>query len=208
MNTNRKAKKILKQFGKEAYRTRIQYINSFADEETSFIGRISYRHMMKRCALVVLILTLSFALLLVTASAFGIHILHFSFFEKTDHTEIASNVTESSSEDDCEFYEPGYIPSGYKLIAEEPFGDIELEYIYKNEEEEYLYIDQHLADGFLSNINNENCEISTTVIDDKEVRIYDYGERKTCLLQYNSTFILIKGILPAIEFKKIIKEIH
>lgn len=163
---------------------------------------------MKRCAFAILILILSFALLVVTASAFGIHILNFSFYEKPDHTEVVSNVTGNPSEENVAFYEPGYVPSGYKLIAEEPFGDISLEYIYQNEEGEYLYIDQHLADGFTENINNEGCTISDVIIDEKEVRIFDYGNRKICLLQYNSTFIWIKGALPSVEFEEIIKGIR
>lgn len=160
---------------------------------------------MKRCALSVLILILSFALVVVTASALGIHILNFSFFEKTDHTEITGNVTEDSSEEKFRFYEPDYIPDGYKLVEEESFGDTELEYIYQNEAGEYLYIDENLAEGFVTNINNENCKISDIVIGDKEVRIYDYGERKIYLLQYYSTYIRMNGTLSAIEFEKIIQ---
>lgn len=202
---NRKAKKVLKQFGKKAYKTRIQYVNSFIEEDSFFFGRISYRHLMKRCALAVLILILSFALVVVTASALGIHILNFSFFEKTDHTEITGNVTEHSSEEKFRFYEPDYIPDGYKLVEKESFGDIELEYIYQNESGEYLYIDENLAEGFVTNINNENCKISDIVIGDKKVRIYDYGERKIYLLQYYSTYIRMNGTLSAIEFEKIIQ---
>ncbi len=38
MRSNKEAKKILKAFGKEAYKERIEYVDSFMPEKTSFMG--------------------------------------------------------------------------------------------------------------------------------------------------------------------------
>ena len=84
-----------------------------------------------------------------------------------------------------------------------------LEYIYKKNEDKYLYIHQFQADDQIVNINNEGCEIKKEIIQDIEVRIYDYGSRKKIyLLQYHQTFILIEGSLPTEEFEKIICNIE
>ena len=204
-----RARKILKKYGKAAYRSRIEYVNSMLPENASVIGRISWRRMMKRCVMTALIMILTLALLLATASAFGIHILNLSFSEKEDHTEIVGNSKPEKERQEAVFYEPGYIPEGYELVSKENFSDIELEYIYKKNEGKYLYIHQFQADDQIVNINNEGCEIKKEIIQDIEVRIYDYGSRKKIyLLQYHQTFILIEGSLPTEEFEKIICNIE
>jgi len=200
----RKAKKILKQYGKAAYKARIQYVDSFLEKNPSAIRKISYRHMLKRCMMVAAILILTFALLVTTASALGIHIFNFSFFEKSDHTTITSNEKTNLPERIIKFYDVEYVPNGYQLIAEEAFGDIELEYIYESPSGELLYIDQNIADGYVIDINNENCKIRKKTLQNIELVIYDYGNRKTYLFQYQQTHVRIKGSLEDKEFEKII----
>ena len=132
-----RARKILKKYGKAAYRSRIEYVNSMPPENASVIGRISWRRMMKRCVMTALIMILTLALLLVTASAFGIHILTFPFSKK-DHTEIVSNSKPEKEKQEAVFYEPGYIPEGYELdLCESPIKDVK-NYIYKNKQEDFF----------------------------------------------------------------------
>ena len=62
MRNKRKAKRILRAFGKESYKARIAYVNSFLPEKSSYIGSISYRHALRRAVIVALILVMIMAL--------------------------------------------------------------------------------------------------------------------------------------------------
>ena len=199
----RTAKKILKQYGKAAYQERIQYANSFLDENMSAIKRISYKHMLKRCTMIAVILILMFALLVVTASAFGIHLFNFSFFEKTDYTQIISN-TDARENSMVEFYSPSYIPEGYFIVMDESFTEIEKKLIYENKEKELLHIEQNLAEGFALNINSEDCEIKTKTLENIEITVYNYTNYSVFVFQYNNTFIKITSVLPEQEIDKIV----
>lgn len=199
-----RARKILKKYGKAAYRSRIKYVDSMLPENASLIGRISWRRMMKRCVMTALIMILTLTLLLATASAFGIHILDFSFFEKEDHTEIVGNSKPEKEKQEAVFYEPGYIPEGYMLIlCESPTKD-EKDYIYENKQEDILYISQDLVYNVSLNINNEDCEIREKIIDDIQIKVYDYEHYMIYLFQYYDTFITIMGVLPEQELDKIV----
>ncbi len=203
-----RARKILKKYGKAAYRSRIEYVNSMLPENASVIGRISWRRMMKRCVMTALIMILTLALLLVTASAFGIHILDFSFFEKEDHTEIVSNSKPEKEKQEAVFYEPGYIPEGYELdLCESPIKDVK-NYIYKNKQEDFLHISQESKYNASLDINNEDCEIREKIIDDIQIKVYDYEHYMIYLFQYYDTFITMMGVLPEQEFDKIVTGFH
>lgn len=199
----RTAKKILKQYGKAAYKERIQYVNSFLGENMSAIRRISYKHMLKRCAMVAAILILTFALIVATASAFGIHIFNFSFFEKSDHTQIISN-TDATDNSVVEFYSPSYIPEGYTLVMDESFTEIEKKLIYENKEKQLLRIEQNLADGFSTNRNNEDCEVRNKILNNIEITVYDYTDYIAYMFQYNNTFFSVTAMLPEEEMNKIV----
>ena len=71
-------------------------------------------------------------------------------------------------------------------------------YIYKNNKDEYLYINESVEDKFSHQIDNEDCEISTETILDMEVRVYRYKEpansciyimkkKEICILRYQVT---------------------
>lgn len=156
MNPRRQAKKILKLYGKAEYDARISYIKGFLPEEPSFVGRIGFRHLGKRCLVIALILTLTLAMAVVTASAFGIQLFGFKLTEWDDHTEIRRDE-EVVLEGEARFYEPEYIPAGYELLSVDGFEDQDKWCVYENEEGDYLYIDQSMSDNFTANINNEDC---------------------------------------------------
>lgn len=199
-----RARRILKKYGKAAYRSRIEYVDSMLPENASVIGRISWRRIVKRCVMTTLIMILTLALLLTTASAFGIHILDFSFFEKEDHTEIVGNSKPEKEKQEAVFYEPGYIPEGYDLIlCESPTKD-EKDYIYENKQKDILYISQDLVYNVSLDINNEDCEIREKIIDDIQIKVYDYEHYMIYLFQYYDTFITMMGVLPEQEFDKIV----
>lgn len=206
MKSRRQAKKILKLYGKAEYDARISYIKGFLPEEPSFVGRIGFRHLGKRCLVIALILTLVLAMTVVTASAFGIQLFGFKLTEWDDHTEIRrdENVV---LEGEARFYEPEYIPEGYELLSVDGFEDQDKWYVYENEEGDYLYIDQSVADGFSSNINNEDCTKDIRKVDGMEVLIYRYNdiERSRYIFNKGATYISIKSILNDAEVERIIR---
>lgn len=207
MNPRRQAKKILRLYGKAEYQARIDYIKGFLPEEPSYVGRIGFRHLGKRCLMIVLILTLTLAMAVVTASAFGIQLFGFKLFEYSDHTEITRDE-EVVLEGEARFYEPTYVPEGYELISEDGFEDLDKWLVYQDKEGNYLYIDQSISDSFMANINNENCEIGKEIINEMEVYVYDYyddEEGSMYVLEKNGTYIDISGVMDDLEFEKIIK---
>lgn len=193
----RQAKRILKRYGKAEYRARLDYIKGFLPEEPSYVGRISFRHLGKRCLVIALILTLTMSMAVVAASAFGIRLFGFNLFEYDDHTEITRNE-EVMPEGEARFYEPTYVPEGYELISEDGFEGQDKWFVYQNEEGEYLYINQSVSDSFIANINNENCEIRKEIIDDME------EEGMMYILEKNGTYVDVSGSINALEFEKII----
>lgn len=206
MNPRRQAKKILKLYGKAEYDARISYIKGFLPEEPSFVGRIGFRYLGKRCLVIALILTLVLAMTVVTASAFGIQLFGFKLTEWDDHTEIRrdENVV---LEGEARFYEPEYIPEGYELINTDVFFDQTIDRVYEDKEGNYLYIDQCKAEYVASNINNEECRRENKEIDGMEVLIYRYYDIERSLYIFNkgATYISIKSILNDAEVERIIR---
>lgn len=88
MFTDYKAKKILRRYAKKAYKERVSYVDSMMETEQGYFSRISFRQMGKRFMILTLILILTFTLFVVSASALGIKLFNFSFFNKADHVEI------------------------------------------------------------------------------------------------------------------------
>ena len=69
MFTDYKAKRILRKYAKKAYKERVSYIDSMMETEQGHFNRISFRQMGKRFAILSLVLILTFALFVVSASA-------------------------------------------------------------------------------------------------------------------------------------------
>lgn len=206
MNSKREAKKILKAYGKAVYKERVKYVDSFSEEKIPAIRKISYRRMVKRSMIAVLVLILTFSLLVVGANALGIKLLNLSIFETNTHSEITGNQEgKAAAEEEVKFYRPNYVPEGYSLINEEMGDEVSASYIYKNQSDEYLYIYESIEDDFSAQIDNEDCEISTETVLDMEVRVYRYEKAGTYLMKKGKIYILISGSVKDKEMKEIIR---
>lgn len=200
-----KARSILKQYGKAAYKQRIHYIDSMAETPSTGIYAINFKGLVKRSLTVIAVMILTLALFVAAASALGVKVFDFSFVNKADHTEVIGNNDGTANHPkDAIFYKTGYIPSGYTLMSENTFEDLSLDCVYQNNEGDCLYIEQQRADNYTANIDNENCTVNTKIIREMEIVIYDYGKRKTYMMQRDNTTIIITGTIIEEEFEKII----
>lgn len=208
MFTDYKAKRILRKYAEKAYKERVSYIDSMMETDQGYFSRISFRQMGKRFAILTLVLILTFALFVVSASALGIKLFNFSFFNKADHVEIVHNEKDDSNKETMEFYNIGYVPEGYNLVEKKDITDVWRIYTYENSNEEYLYIEQAEADSYVSNIDNENCSVSKETIREMETYIYNHGEYKVYMMENEGLIITIQGNLSQEEFHKIIYELN
>ena len=203
MRSNKEAKKILKAFGKEAYKERIKYVDSFIPEKTSFIKSISYRHTFRRVAMVTLMVVLIMALA-VSAYAAIIHYLNYTKFEHNDNDEYVSESMFNGRYNKTDFLIPTYIPSGYGLINEyyDEQGN-QRTYEYKGEGSDSLLIIQSMNRSSF-HVDNERAESKTVLISNMEVIIYDFSDEIVAVMQYKNNRITIEGKLNENELGKII----
>lgn len=205
MKRDREAKKILKAFGKEAYKERIKYVDSFMPEKTSFFGSISYRHTLRRVGMVALLVVLILALA-VSAYAAVMHYLNYTRIEHPTNDEYVAN--DNGSNEEAVFYEPTYVPEGYELASEdydELFDEREWKYI--NTSNEALIIRQsHKSYNLYA--DNERLTRETVIIDNIEAIIYDSEGDKKCILQYDDTTITIIGSINNDEVEQIIRGLN
>ena len=207
MRSDRAAKKVLKAFGKEAYKERIKYVDSFLPEKTSFIKTISYRHAFRRVAMVALMVVLIMALA-VSVYAAVVHYLKYTMVEHPTNDEYVANSEAADSNKEGVFFEPTYIPEGYELESkeyDELFDEKEWQYIRKGNE--VLIIRQSHGNNNL-HVDNERSTRETLVIDNIEAIIYDWEGDKTCILQYDNTVITIIGSINIDEIEQIIKGLN
>ena len=204
MRNDRRAKKILKTFGKETYRRRVEFINAAVPDKVSFVGSISYRHALRRAVIVVLLVALIMALA-VSAYAAVLHYLNYTRVVNPDNDAYLANKEYNVGDDEVVFYEPKYVPEGYVLISEE-ISDNQLmkTWNYRGIFNDILTI-QCGPDFGNYFIDNENSTSETVVVGDIEVVVYDFGSFKLCLFQYNDTVVEIIGCLNTDEIKKIIE---
>ena len=203
MKSDREAKKILKAFGKEAYKERIKYVDSFLPEKTTFFGSISYRHTLRRVGMVALLLVL-IMLLAVSTYAAIIHYLNYTRIEHPTNDEYVANDNNSSNEE-AVFYEPTYVPEGYELEVEEyndVFGDKDC--IYRKSDTEVMTIRQRTKETHLY-IDNEHNIFDKLTIGDIEAVVYIYENDLMCVFQYDGTLITITGPIDLVEIEKIIR---
>ena len=207
MRSDKEAKRVLKAFGKEAYKERIKYVDSFLPEKTSFIKTISYRHAFRRMAMVALMVVLIMALA-VSVYAAVMHYLNYTRVDHPTNDEYVSNNEVTEAAPNGIFFEPTYIPEGYELVSEEfdeLFDEKEWEYI-KSDNKILVIMESHSNPTF--NVDNERSIRETITIDDYEVVIYDWGEEKNCILQYDDTVITIIGSISSDEVGQIIKGLN
>ena len=188
MKSDREAKKILKAFGKEAYKERIKYVDSFLPEKTSFLGSISYRHTLRRVGMVALLVVLIMALA-VSAYAAVMHYLNYTKIEHPTNDEYVAN--DNGSNEEAVFYEPTYVPEGYELESvecDDLFGD--KDWIFRRSDTEVLEISQRTKETHFY-IDNEHNAFDKFTIEDVEAVVYAYENDIICVVHYNDTLIII-----------------
>lgn len=202
MKSDREAKKILKAFGKEAYKERIKYVDSFLPEKTSFLGSISYRHTLRRVGMVALLVVLIMALA-VSAYAAVMHYLNYTKIEHPTNDEYVAN--DNGSNEEAVFYEPTYVPEGYELESvecDDLFGD--KDWIFRRSDTEVLEISQRTKETHFY-IDNEHNAFDKFTIEDVEAVVYAYENDIICVVHYNDTLIIISGPISIGEIEKIIR---
>ena len=207
MGSKGKAKKILKAFGKEEGKARLDYIDSFLPEKTSFIGSISYKHTLRRVGMVVLLTVLALA---VTVSAYAA-VIHYLNYTKTVHQDNDEYVSNNDSvgqngyfEDIIDFYEPKYIPEGYALESSNYNEDFqEKEWYYTCGNGDAILI-QQVPSYMDFHIDNERSSQTTEIAGNTEINIYETGNEVMGVCQYESTLIIIKGNISVEELKEVV----
>jgi len=203
MRSDREAKKILRAFGKEAYKERVRYVDSFMPEKVPFMRSISYRHAFRKAVTIALLAILIMALA-VSAYAAVMHYLNYTKIVHSDNDEYISN-TDFNAETEENFFIPTYVPSEYKLVNEyfDDTGD-QIIYVYEDEKSDSLIIRQCLKrDSF--HIDNERSESKTIMIENLEVIIYDFSDEILAIMQYDNNWITIAGKVDETELEKIIR---
>ena len=204
MKSEREAKKILKAYGKAEFRARVNYVDSFLPDKTSFAGAISYRHAMKRIGMITALLILVMALA-VSVYAASMHILNYTKIVHDTNDEYRSNIETVDKVKDIEFYEPTYIPDRFVLDKAE-YDELfqEKTWIYTGSDNETLIIMQH-SDDVNIHIDNERSESEAFTVDNLEGVLYDFRDEIACVIQYESTVITITGTIDREELINVIR---
>lgn len=204
MKSEREAKRILKAYGKAEFKARVDYVDSFLPDKTSFVGAISYRHALKRIGMITAILILVMALA-VSVYAASMHILNYTKIVHDTNDEYRSNNEISEQGTGIEFFEPSYIPDGYVIETVEH--DVllkEKSWIYIGPNNENLIILQHPDDANIY-IDNERSRSEEFAVDNLEGVLYDFQDEIVCVIQYGSTVITIIGPINRDELIKVIR---
>ena len=204
MKSEREAKKILKAYGKAEFRERVNYVDSFLPDKTSFAGAISYRHAFKRIGMITALMTLVMALA-VSVYAASVHILNYTKIAHDTNDEYRSNIGNVYKVKDIEFFEPTYIPDGYEIDSvecDELFQ--EKTWIYIGPDNENLIISQ-LPDYANIYIDNERSESEAFALGNLEGVLYDFRDELVCVIQYGSTVITISGPVDRDELTQIVR---
>lgn len=209
MRSDREAKKVLKAFGKEAYKERIKYVDSFLPENTSFIRTISYKHAIKRVAFVALLLILVLALA-VSAYAAVVYYLNYTKVIHNDNDEYIYDTSGEYQDENTNgiYFEPTYIPNEYKLSKidnDELFH--EKTWIYENKSGDTLRIFQSL-EGTDFHVDNERSVVDIFNVGSIQVTEYKYNDEIVSFMQYKNMVINIQGQLDRYELEKVIEGLH
>ncbi len=207
MNSKREAKRILRAFGKEEGKARINYVDSFLPEKTSFVGSISYRHSLRKVAIVVLLMVLILAMT-VSVYAGVMHYLNYKIVESqtNDRYEpIDSGYHPDGTHDEIAFFEPKYIPDGFTLRSEEYDEVMKMKiWTYSAKYGKHIVIQE--SPPIAVYIDNERSTRSTEIVEDTEVAVHIFDEGGiVALLQYDETLIMVSGDLSIDELKKIVE---
>ena len=204
MKSEREAKKILKAYGKAEFRARVNYVDSFLPDKTSFAGAISYRHAFKRIGMITALMILVMALA-VSVYAASMHILNYTKIAHDTNDEYRSNIGTVDKVKDIEFFEPTYVPDRYVIDTVEHDELLqEMTWIYTGPDNENLIISQ-LPDYANIYIDNERSESEAFALGNLEGVLYDFRDELVCVIQYESTVITISGPVDRDELTQIIR---
>ena len=204
MKSEREAKKILKAYGKAEFRARVNYVDSFLHDKTSFAGAISYRHAFKRIGMITALMILVMALA-VSVYAASMHILNYTKIAHDTNDEYRSNIGTVDKVKDIEFFEPTYVPDRYVIDTVEHDELLqEMTWIYTGPDNENLIISQ-LPDYANIYIDNERSESEAFALGNLEGVLYDFRDELVCVIQYESTVITISGPVDRDELTQIIR---
>lgn len=202
MKYRRKADKVLKLYARELMKKREADYDAFIGKTTPVYFKSSPKHFAKRCLLVAIVLTLSFALIIVSANALGIKLFGFDLFQKSNHTEFIPN---EYSQGKLKYFKPQYIPKGFEEMESGSENPEQKSYVYSNDKDELLSIIESYSENPGINLNNENCNYYTEIVQEYEVHIYNYEDGySSWLFQKEGTFIMIYGPMEKGEFEKIL----
>ncbi len=204
MKSEREAKKILKAYGKAEFKARVDFVDSFFPNKTSFIGAINYRHTLKRIGMIAVLMILVMAMA-VSVYAASMYILNYTKVAHDTNDEYRSNNDTSGQKEDTMFFEPTYIPHGYviKTVEYNEFSN-EKTWIYTDPDNESLIIIQH-PDYVNFHIDNERSQSEAFAIDNLEGVLYDFRDEVVCVIQYKSTVITIQSSIDREELIKLIR---
>lgn len=202
MRNEREADKVLEMYARELMKNREADYDAFMGATAAEHLKISPKYMVKRCLIAAVILTLTFALAVISASALGINLFGFDLFQSETHTEF---VPDGNAEGGKAYFRPGYIPEGYEAVESGSVNTEQKEYTYLNDKDEMLTVVESYAENPGINLNNEGCTYYKETVQGYEVHIYEYEYGySSWLLQKKGTFIMIYGSLDKAEFEKII----
>ena len=206
MSNKRKAKRILRAFGKEAYKARVEYVNSFLPEKVSYVGSISYRHALRKAVIVALVLVMIMALA-VSAYAAVKHYLNYTKVVHPDNDEYVLNDN-SGEKLGVESYELTYVPEGYELEYydyDQQFDEKTWVFARPNGESLIIILSTDL-DRF--NIDNERSVSEPITVGNLEGIKYSFDGELLCVFQYENMVIRIIGTLDDNETTRIIKGLN
>jgi len=206
MRNRIKAKGILRAFGKETYKARIAYVDSFLPEKSSFIGSISYRHALRRAAIVALVLIMVMALA-VSAYAAVKHYLNYTKVVHSDNDEYVLNDN-SSNKQSVETIELTYVPEGYELEYydyDQQFDEKTWVFARTNGESLIIILSTDL-DRF--NIDNERSVSEQITVGNLEGIKYSFDGEILCVFQYENMVIRVISTLDDNEIVRLINGLN
>ncbi|NLD11531.1 DUF4367 domain-containing protein [Aminicella lysinilytica] len=202
----RQTDKLIRRYGKALFAARVNFVDSFAPEKSRALAFHNRRLRLRRVAVVALILILAFTMALGVASALKLQVFNFNFAQKAGYAELENRGAENGKY----FYEPTYVPKGYKLTEKMKnifVGDTAATWTYQAGDKAYINIDEDKSRYTKFGINTENCVIEKRVINGIEVSLYMRTDTYTisAYMQINGTFVEIHSRISKNEMIAIIK---
>ncbi len=203
------AKRILKAFGKAEFKSRVEYVDSYLPEKTSFWESISYRHAFRRAGMVAVLVILIMAL---GASTYAAVMYRLNLTKTVD--QVADRYVSEYSDDNGDglydgevtYYEPTSIPSGFELVSDTYDEIFKIrEWSYKTSDNKVLTIEERPPGNAAYYFDNERSERSVLEINDIEVVVYEWKYELAGMFQYEDLIVIIDGSISKDDLRTIIE---